>query len=118
MRALCKECKTKVTEDEIEYYEKYGVPGELIKAGKIYKPVGCEKCRGTGYKGRRGIHEALYFTKELRRIILNSKDDINEDEIRELANKNGMLSLRESAIELVKRGDTSLEEAIASSTAD
>lgn len=118
VRALCQDCKTKVTEDEIEYYERYGVPGELIKAGKIYKPVGCEKCRGTGYKGRRGIHEALYFTKELRRIILNSKEDINEDEIRELAVKNGMLSLRQSAIELVKRGDTSLEEAIASSTAD
>jgi type IV pilus assembly protein PilB len=62
-----------------------------------------------GYRGRTGIFETLMMTKEMRKIILKSKDFIDEEALRALAMQNGIQTLRKSAIELVKQGLTSLE---------
>jgi type IV pilus assembly protein PilB len=74
--------------------------------------VGCDKCNG-GYKGRAAIHEALYFTKEIKNIILNAGDKVDENAVREQATKDGMWTLRRSGMERMKEGSTTLEEVIA-----
>jgi type IV pilus assembly protein PilB len=64
------------------------------------------------------IHEALYFTKELRRIIVHSGDDVDEELIRLQARKDGTKSLRDSGFEKVKLGLTSIHEVIGETMED
>ena len=64
------------------------------------------------------IHEALYFTKEIRQIIVRSGIEVDEEQIRIQAKKDGSLSLRESGLEKVKQGLTSIEEVIAGTSED
>src|SRR5271157_2648742 len=68
---------------------------------------GCMECGGTGYRGRTAIHELLDLTDPIREIILEKKPT---SEIRKLAQKEGMSFLRESAIDRVRRGLTTLKE--------
>lgn len=91
-------------------------PDELSKH-VIYEAVGCELCN-KGYKGRAAIHEALYFSKGIRDLIFRSGKNINEEAIRELATKEGMLTLRAAARERVKEGVCSLEEVIKATGTD
>ncbi|MEJ2629172.1 MAG: type II/IV secretion system protein, partial [bacterium] len=82
----------------------------------VYRAVGCEECNGIGYKGRLAIHEALYFTKDIRQIIVRSGDEVDEESIRVQAKKDGSLNLRESGLEKVKLGVTSIEEVLSATT--
>ncbi|MDD3051766.1 MAG: GspE/PulE family protein [Candidatus Cloacimonetes bacterium] len=116
VRKLCPKCKKPLTRDKAYMVTEYGISEELVEKGTIYEPVGCENCRNTGYRGRLGIHETLYFTEEIRESILNAGKDVNEKEILMLAKKHGMLTLRESGIELVRRGLTSIQEVISTTT--
>lgn len=72
-----------------------------------FGPVGCERCRGTGYKGRVGIYEVLPISEEMSRLIMRGA---NELEIADLARKEGVKDLRQSGLMKVKQGVTSLEE--------
>ncbi|MFU8811666.1 MAG: GspE/PulE family protein [Balneolaceae bacterium] len=90
-----------------------GFSEEEIATCTFYEPIGCERCHGTGYKGRAAIMEALYFTKEVKRIILESGTEINEEKIKNQAVKDGMLTLRASGRERIKNGITTVEEVIA-----
>lgn len=116
VRKLCPRCKVVDIEVEISHLEKIGFPKDEIQSIKFYKPVGCLHCI-KGYKGRTGIHEALYFTKEIRQMIMDAGSSINEDAIRNMAIKQGMRTLRQSGIELLRRGVSSVEE-IAATTAE
>jgi general secretion pathway protein E len=80
------------------------VAGYIFKQGK-----GCGDCRGTGYKGRRSVAEILILNDEIREMIIE-KRPIRL--IKEVSKRNGTCSLRESALELTKRGDTTLAEVI------
>ena len=79
--------------------------------------MGCDKCNG-GWKGRAAIHEALYFTREIKEIIVNSGAEVNENAIREQAIKDGMWTLRRSGMERMREGVTTLEEIVATTTDD
>ena len=80
---------------------------ELDGSWQPYKPVGCERCNGSGYKGRVGIYQIMPITQEIERIILahGSAPDIEQQ-----AQKEGVRSLRESGLMKVRQGLTSLEE--------
>ena len=105
-RRLCPECKTEERFSETAL-QKIGFSVAQIKAGiKIYKPVGCKKCTG-GYKGRVGIYEVMEMSSKMGEMILA---DGNAMEIAKLAQKEGMLTLRESALIQVINGITSLRE--------
>jgi type IV pilus assembly protein PilB len=82
----------------------------------IYKPGGCDECSGSGFKGRIAIHEALYFTKEIRQLIVRSGIEVDEEKIRIQAKKDGSYNLRDSGLEKVKLGITSIEEVLASTS--
>jgi type IV pilus assembly protein PilB len=118
IRTLCKNCKRPISKNELdrEMYLTFGFAEEDLDDRTLYEAVGCEKCSG-GYKGRAAIHEALYFTKEIRHLIIKSGGDVDEEAIRKQATKDGMWTLRRAGIERVKSGQTTLEE-IASATTD
>lgn len=118
IRTLCQNCRRQIPKNELDrdVYSRFGLTEEDLDTFPIFEPVGCEKC-SAGYKGRAAIHEALYFTKEIRNIIVKSGRDVDEDLLRRTATKDGMWTLRRSGIERIKEGMTTLEE-IASATTD
>jgi type IV pilus assembly protein PilB len=118
IRTLCNRCKRPLSPKEIDrdVYLKFGFTEEDLARHTIYEAVGCDKCNG-GYKGRAAIHEALYFTRDIRNIIVKSGRDVDEEAVRLQAVKDGMWTLRRAGIERIKEGGTTLEE-IASATTD
>ncbi|HZA95091.1 MAG TPA: type IV-A pilus assembly ATPase PilB, partial [Burkholderiaceae bacterium] len=74
-----------------------------------YKPVGCERCKGSGYKGRLGIYQVMPITEAMQDMILKNASamDIGRE-----AQKNGVRDLRQSGLQKVKQGLTSLEEVL------
>ncbi|MCX7834889.1 MAG: GspE/PulE family protein [bacterium] len=117
LRTLCPHCKrpSKLIDDQVA--RALGFNDQEIKNTIFYEAVGCELCN-QGYKGRAAIHEALYFSRTIRKFIINSKTDINEDELRDLAVSEGMLTLRASGRERIKEGITTIEEVVATTMED
>ena len=115
IRTLCNICKKPMDNNEKKDLLKFGLTEEDIATHIFYTAVGCEKCSG-GYKGRAAIHEALYFTKAIKDIILNAGDKVDENAIRDQAMKDGMWSLRRSGMERMKEGSTTLEEVVSNTT--
>ena len=111
IRTICKVCKQPVDDSEKPALLKFGFTEEDLKNHQIYKAVGCDKCHG-GYKGRAAIHEALYFSKAIKNIILSAGEKVDENAIRDQAAKDGMWTLRRSGMERMKEGTTTLEEVI------
>jgi type II secretory ATPase GspE/PulE/Tfp pilus assembly ATPase PilB-like protein len=74
----------------------------------LYHGAGCSECRGIGYKGRVGVFELLTLNSELRRLITSRA---TEEQILAVARVNGLSTLREQALELVRQGVTTIEEA-------
>jgi type IV pilus assembly protein PilB len=74
-----------------------------------YKPIGCERCKGSGYKGRLGIYQVMPITEAMQDMILKNATamDIGRE-----AQKNGVRDLRQSGLVKVKQGITSLEEVL------
>ena len=104
VRILCPHCKEEDTLAE-SYATDFGIDSDVI----IYKHGSCSECNYTGYGGRRALGELFVIDTDIQEII---KDDINDHELREMAIKKGMLSLRDKLIRLLKLGDTSLDEVI------
>jgi type IV pilus assembly protein PilB len=118
IRKLCDNCKRKVEKIDEVVAARAGIDVEEWKDYDIYEAVGCEKCHHTGYKGRMAIHEALYFTKEIRELIVKAGEDVDEDAVRQQSRADGTLTLRESGLEKVKLGLTSLAEVLAGTMDD
>ncbi len=112
IRKLCDNCKKKAANPQ-ELVTSAGLKWDEWKDVEIYEAVGCDKCNNTGYKGRMAIHEALYFTKEIKRIIVRAGEEVDEEAIREQSRKDGTVSLRDAGFERVKAGITSIQEVIA-----
>jgi type IV pilus assembly protein PilB len=112
IRKLCEHCKRKVIGINPAEFEAHGLNPEEWKQYEIYEAVGCEKCNHTGYKGRLAIHEALYFTKQIRELIVRSGNEVDEEAIRVQSKKDGTLNLRDNGFEKVKLGLTSIPEVI------
>jgi len=119
VRTLCENCKQpiKLSEKDTQVYLKFGFTEDMLKGVTFFGPVGCDKCTD-GWKGRAAIHEALYFTKEIKTIIVSSGAEVDENAIREQAIKDGMWTLRRSGIERMIQGVTTIEEIIATTTED
>ena len=116
IRRLCEKCKKSLSNFDESLMNAAGLDITEWKTHTIYTPVGCDECNGSGYKGRMAIHEALYFTKEIRQLIVKSGVEVDEEQIRVQAKKDGSLNLRDSALEKVKLGLTSIEEALGSTS--
>ena len=121
IRRLCPACKTPDEDIDEIMLHKLGFTDEDIANHTVYTQghdPHCKVCKGMGYKGRRAVSEALYFSRNIRHLIVESDKMIDEDAIRQLAVKEGMLTLGDSAREVVKRGETSILEMVRVVTTD
>jgi len=117
VRKLCPDCKkkvkpkTKIKDIILKQIEnlssvakkKVEVPKEI----KVFKPVGCKKCRSEGYKGRIGVFEVLEMTDRLSEIILREPSEVK---IAEEARVQGMVTMMQDGILKALEGETSIEE--------
>jgi len=110
VRKLCPECRRPLSRDKYKGALELGLTEEDLKKGLVYEAgKGCKKCTN-GYKGRVNICEALYFTDEIRKAIMESGEDIDEDKIRKIAETQGMLSILDSGLDRIRKGLTSVAE--------
>ncbi|TMS58026.1 type IV-A pilus assembly ATPase PilB [Imbroritus primus] len=109
-RRLCPQCKRPGAIPEQPLLEAGFTQADLDGSWQPYHPVGCEHCNGSGYKGRIGIYQVMPVTEAIQDIILSHGTAL---QIAEQARKDGVRSLRESGLLKVKRGETSLEEVLA-----
>jgi general secretion pathway protein E len=108
IRVLCDDCKKPYKPSKI-YLESIGVSPNHFNADHIYKAVGCDKCIGTGYRGRLGIFEIMVLTQKLKSLILETYDS---NQIQSAARREKMLSLRQDGIQKVLKGVTTIEEVL------
>jgi len=108
VRTICTHCA--------EFFDMEG--SELVKLGfpvadketyRLKRGKGCRKCRETGFKGRCGIFEIFPLSEQMKKMISDGK---TTDELRQLAIREGMTTLREDAWEKVKAGVTTYQEAM------
>ena len=116
IRTLCNKCKKRLSNFDEPLMSAAGLDIAEWRNFTVYKPVGCDECGGSGYKGRMAIHEALYFTKDIRQLIVKSGVEVDEESIRIQAKKDGSYNLRDSGLEKVKLGLTTIEEVLASTS--
>jgi type II secretory ATPase GspE/PulE/Tfp pilus assembly ATPase PilB-like protein len=116
VRTLCAACKDKYapSPDEFaelvqdygaEHWDKVGVSYSPLL--RLFRPKGCPKCGGTGYKGRMGIHELLVATDEVKRMIQKRKP---VEELRQQAIREGMTTLLQDGIQKVLQGHTDFKQ--------
>jgi len=107
-RRLCQNCKVSYTPDEatLQYL---GMDTKIQPAPLFYKGEGCPACKKSGFKGRIGIYEVMRLNDEIRRLIAS---DAKEAQVKETAMANGMKTLMQYSIELLKEGQTTVEEVL------
>ena len=108
IRILCDDCK-KAYKPSAIYLESIDVSPDHFNEGHIYKAVGCDKCIGTGYKGRLGIFEIMRLTDKLKSLILTTYDS---NQIKSEARREKMMSMRQDGIQKVLNGETTIEEVL------
>ena len=106
VRTICAECKRPVKVESSDL-ESAGLPSTLADQHTFYEGGGCIECGGTGYKGRTGLCELLDLSDNIREMILARKSTV---EIKKAAKQEGMTFLRESAVQCVIEGVTTLRE--------
>ncbi|MCB0323446.1 MAG: Flp pilus assembly complex ATPase component TadA [Bdellovibrionales bacterium] len=103
VRVLCGQCSRPLTEEEAQALERStGVQSDALRAA-----VGCRACGQTGYRGRRGIYSLLVVDSDVREVIRSGG---SEQAIEEAARANGMRSMYDAALDLVRQGATTFEE--------
>jgi len=107
-RRLCN-CKLPMEADEDALLQAGFLPSDLDGSWGPYRPVGCDRCSGSGYKGRVGIYQVMPITEEIQRIILANG---NSMQIAEQARREGVRDLRRSGLIKVMQGVTSIEEVL------
>jgi type IV pilus assembly protein PilB len=107
-RRLCAECKEpyKPTKKALE---EIGFPLEDGEIPTLYRPKGCSKCNGTGYKGRIGIYEVMLVSETIERLAV---EKATAEQIKKVALEEGMRTLRMDGFEKVRMGITSIEEVL------
>lgn len=109
LRRICPSCKARYnpTPEELAFYEESGGPAKET----FYIGTGCNFCSDTGYQDRIGVYELLEMTPEIRRLIVGWA---TQEELRNLAQKQGMRTLRTEAVNLVAQDVTTVAEVIRS----
>jgi type II secretory ATPase GspE/PulE/Tfp pilus assembly ATPase PilB-like protein len=113
VRRLCPECTRAMPIAKTRLKESLAIFGidmaEAETVDTLKEPVGCDRCRGTGYRGRIGLFEIFRLNEELHELILKRESTRT---LTACARKNGMRTLGQSGWEKVKAGHTSLEEVL------
>jgi type IV pilus assembly protein PilB len=107
VRIICPHCRVRAQYDD-DFLRESGLDVDEWRSFPFYEGRGCMECSGTGFRGRTAIHELLDLTEKIREMILERRA---ASEIRRVARDEGMTFLRQSAIERVREGITTLREA-------
>ena len=108
VRKVCMQCREEYTPPR-EILEDLQLSSDRVKGKRFYRGAGCEICNNTGYKGRLGLFELMIMSDELRdKIMANAQTD----ELRAIAQKQGMMSLREAGINACFEGITTPDEVV------
>lgn len=102
VRTLCQRCKRDATSDELA-----SLNSSLVSVSRMFMPVGCPECRGTGFIGRTGIFSILEVNDQVRDAIRNN---LGEEAIEHRAISSGFRTLWESAKEHIESGATTFDE--------
>jgi general secretion pathway protein E/type IV pilus assembly protein PilB len=106
VRLICKQCKEEMPAGEVEKLRaEFGAEVPEV----LYRGRGCRNCQGTGYRGRQGVFEMMPISDEIRALIL---ERASSREVRRMAVKQGMSSLREDGWRLIREGKTTPEEVL------
>jgi len=108
VRRVCKNCKEEVTPGA-DVLADLEITSDQLVGKKFYRGKGCEKCHNSGYKGRVGLYELLIMTDELRDMVVRNA---STEELREVARRGGMITLRDSGMVAIYDGQTTAEEVI------
>ncbi|HEY7121768.1 MAG TPA: ATPase, T2SS/T4P/T4SS family [Solirubrobacterales bacterium] len=103
-RVLCPHCKRRAVISQAALAQAGFRVGTDLEA---YEPVGCQRCRGVGYRGRMGIYSVMVLSEKIKEMVVNLA---SEADIATVAIDEGMLTLRQSGLEKVRSGLTSVEE--------
>jgi len=106
VRVICEHCKRQVRYDDAFLVES-GLNPDEWRGVPMWEGAGCFECGGTGFRGRTAIHELLDLSERIRELILEKRP---ATEIKRAAREEGMTFLRESALEKVRAGVTTLRE--------
>ncbi len=113
VRRLCPACTKPAPVTRIKLIESLAIlgcnPAEAELITELKSPVGCDRCRGTGYRGRIGIFEIFRLNDEMHELVLKRESTRT---LAEAARKHGMRTLGQSGWEKVKAGHTTLEEVL------
>src|SRR4051794_30883722 len=108
VRKVCMQCREEYTPPR-EVLEDLELTSEMVRGKRFYRGAGCEVCNNTGYKGRLGLFELMIMNNDLRdKIMANAQTD----ELRTLAIKHGMVSLRHAGIQSCFDGITTPDEVV------
>jgi type IV pilus assembly protein PilB len=118
VRTICKDCRVEY-KPKVDIIKSMGITPELLvklelphlnfKNLLFYKGKGCEKCGGTGNRGRVGVYEVMTISDTIRKMVL---DRASTSDIADCAYEEGMLTLRESALRKLMLGKTTTEEVV------
>ncbi|MEW5806031.1 MAG: type IV-A pilus assembly ATPase PilB [Acidobacteriota bacterium] len=108
IRKICRDCKEEIQVPQ-QVLVDIGFSHEETKKLKMHKGKGCYNCNNTGYKGRTGLFEVMELSDDIRELILAGASSI---ELRRKAIENGMISLRESGLQKLRDGITTIEEIV------
>jgi type IV pilus assembly protein PilB len=114
VRKLCSDCKEPIDVPDQVLID-LGVPPSEIADFNVMRGTGCRTCNNTGYKGRIAVYEIMIITEELKEFILNGASTL---ELKREAIRQGMKSLRMSALGKLGEGMTSVEEVVRATAAD
>ncbi|MCP4868922.1 MAG: type IV-A pilus assembly ATPase PilB [Proteobacteria bacterium] len=105
-RKMCQDCKEPI-EVPPQVLLDLGVHPDEVDEVTVFKGAGCRSCNGTGFRGRIAVYEIMTMTEELREFVLNGASTL---EVKREAIRQGMQTLRASAINKLREGVTSLDE--------
>ena len=108
IRRICKDCKKEAPMPP-EALMEVGFSADDAGSLTTFKGKGCSTCNNTGYKGRVGLYEVMEVNDEIRELILIGASSL---ELRKKAIEDGMITLRESGLQKVRAGVTTLEEVV------
>ncbi len=106
-RRLCDKCKEPYVPDPQELREAGFTDEQMEQIHQLYRPVGCEYCSRTGYRGRFGLYEVMPMSEEIERLTV---ERASSEAIRAVALEQGMIDLRADGLMKAMQGLTSIEE--------
>jgi type IV pilus assembly protein PilB len=108
VRRVCSKCREEYVPSK-EILDDLELSADQLRGKKFYRGSGCENCNNTGYKGRVGLFELMIMNNELREMIMSNA---STDELRNAAQKGGMLTLRDAGMKVAFEGITTPDEVV------